>query len=271
MGNWILNISLTFGLMIILLIDYKKDQTEMEWRKFLPMGIGLIVILGICFLNGSAFWDWVLQSFLNNSHIWNLNALFNSIPFNDGAIFRLYQPEALTIFMRWIYHYGFVLSWAAAVTRSFFTKNVGKMVRYTLSSHLLQLPIITPFYVMFLLQEVWYVKGHPDGMARGLTGDDLLTTVQNCFPSMHTSVSFAILLLALREKGPIFKWTMVSYCTLVIFSTLYLEIHWIIDLLGGLLLGYGTVKLVDWLFVLYAKRKRSRSNVKTKAVLSERS
>ncbi|MCC3377919.1 hypothetical protein LKX83_33295, partial [Cohnella sp. REN36] len=73
-----------------------------------------------------------------------------SIPFNDAAIFRIYQPEWFTIFLRWVYGYGFSLALWVAVIRSFLTRDTGKMLRYVLSSHTLQLPIIVPFYTTVL-------------------------------------------------------------------------------------------------------------------------
>ncbi len=30
------------------------------------------------------------------------------------------------------------------------------------------------------------------------------------------------------------------------YSTLYLEVHWVLDVIGGMILAYGTVKLVDF-------------------------
>ena len=63
---------------------------------------------------------------------------------------------------------------------------------------------------------------------------------------MHTSIAFAMFLLVLREKDKIFKLVWGFYCLSVIYSTMYLEIHWVIDIFAGLLLGYCTVKLSDY-------------------------
>lgn len=35
------------------------------------------------------------------------------------------------------------------------------------------------------------------------------------------------------------------FCLSVIYSTMYLEIHWVIDVLAGLIFGFLVVKLVD--------------------------
>ncbi|GIM47410.1 PAP2 family phosphoesterase [Collibacillus ludicampi] len=232
----------------ILMLDYKKDQREIDWSQFLPKGILLLGIPYLVYKYAPAFWYMVAKwEFHNVHHLWNWNGVFRKIPFNNGAIFRVYHPEWLTAFLRWVYRYGFALALWVAVIRSFLAKDGRKMLRYVLSGHTLQLPLIIPFYMTIMLQEVWYVSGDPDGMARNFTPEQADYYTQNCFPSMHTSISVAVLLLALREKGKLFKWTMVTYCSLIVYSTLYLEIHWVLDVIGGIILGYVTVKLSDLL------------------------
>ena len=67
----------------------------------------------------------------------------------------------------------------------------------------------------------------------------------NCFPSMHTSVAYAILLLGLRERSRAFRWMMTVYATSIIISTMYMEVHWIVDVIGGIGLGHAAVILTD--------------------------
>lgn len=237
----------TLCILIVMCLDAFRDQKEISWLRFVPVGLGILAFAYVMFFYAPSFWykvvSWQIKS---GVHLWSWNEAFKHIPFNDGSFFRIWKPAWLTDYMRFVYATGFTLSLWAAVIRSFFTKDARKMVRYMLSGHVLQLPIIVPFYMTILLQEVWYVMGHPDGMARNFTPEEAALWSQNCFPSMHTSVAFAILLLALREKGRIFKSVMVVYCASIIFSTLYLEIHWVLDVIGGMALGFGTVKLADF-------------------------
>jgi membrane-associated phospholipid phosphatase len=146
-----------------------------------------------------------------------------------------------------VYDYGFALSYWIVVIRAFFTKDVQKFGRYSLAGYLLQVPLILPFYNMILLQEVWYVQGTPDLMERNLTPDQQFATAMNCFPSMHTSIAFAAILLAMREKSLWYRWIIGTYGVSIMISTLYLKIHWIIDMFAGMLFAYGCVKLADWI------------------------
>ena len=63
---------------------------------------------------------------------------------------------------------------------------------------------------------------------------------------MHTSIAFAMFLLVIRERNTIFKWVWGFFCLSVIYSTMYLEIHWVIDVIAGLVFGFLIVKLVDF-------------------------
>jgi membrane-associated phospholipid phosphatase len=228
------------------LLDHKDDRRSIPWSQFLWIGVPVLALIDWLWNKRSYPWLFLVNDYLGHfHHVWNWNHLFRMIPWNDGSLFRLYKTHWLTVWLQFAYSQAFVLNLWVAIIRSFLIKDVRKMLQYALGGFVLQMPVIIFFYHTVLLQEVWYVKGDPDGLMRGLTGQKLLNTVANCFPSMHTSVAFAILLLALREKGPYFKWGMVFYCASVIYSTLYLEIHWVIDVISGMALAYVAVRLSD--------------------------
>jgi membrane-associated phospholipid phosphatase len=80
---------------------------------------------------------------------------------------------------------------------------------------------------------------------RILTPAQKFSTTLNCFPSLHTSIAFSGFLLAMREKSKWFRWWIGIYSISIIVATLYLKIHWILDVLAGILFAYGSVKLTD--------------------------
>lgn len=221
---------------------------NLTWDQFLPPGLIAITLFFLIYKYANPLWHqvigWQTQYI---QHIFQWNELFNNIPFNDGAIFRIWQPEWLTQYMRWVYNYGFALSYWICLIYSFFSKDVKKLLRYALAGYLLQVPLILPFYNTILLQEVWYVQEVPDMLQRMLTPEEAFTTAWNCFPSMHTSIAFAGLLLSRREKNPWFRFIAGIYCGSIILSTLYLQIHWVLDVIGGMMFAYGCVKLADWI------------------------
>jgi membrane-associated phospholipid phosphatase len=224
----------------------KSDiRTGIDVKSFLFLALPFLAFIMIIFINGNGIWQSVL-SWEIGRNLFNLNDLFSKIPLNDGSFARIFSPGWFTEYMKFVYNTGFVLAAIVPIVRSALAIDFKKMVRYTLSAHVFQVFLITPLYIAFFLQEVWFVKGHPDMLARVLTPDQTLSTVLNCFPSMHTSIAFAMFLLVLREKDNIFKWVWGIYCISVIYSTMYLEIHWVIDVIAGIIFGYAIVKLVDF-------------------------
>ncbi|KAA8674481.1 phosphatase PAP2 family protein [Clostridium sp. MT-14] len=236
-----------FMLALICFTVYKDIRHDVKLIPFLL--ICTVFFLFIFYINkhGYGFWGKMLRWQIKKDIIVNLNPIFSSIPFNDGSFARVYKSETLTWFFRIVYNNGFVLPVLLALYRSALIMDLKKMLRYTLSAHVLQIFLITPFYLTFHLQEVWYVLGQPDGLARHLSSKAAAGITLNCFPSMHTSICFAMFLLALRERNKIFKFIFGFFCLSVIYSTLYLEIHWVIDIIAGMILAYVTVKLSDFI------------------------
>jgi membrane-associated phospholipid phosphatase len=225
-----------------------KDAKKITWIQFLPAGFLTLVAFYLIFNYANPFWNQVVGWQTREiRHIFKWNDLFNAIPFNDAAFFRVWQPAWLTEYFQWVYMGGFTLSYWICVIRAFFTKDVKKMGLYAMAGYLLQVPLILPFYNTVLLQEVWYVQGTPDLLERVLTPEQQFSTAMNCFPSMHTSIAFAAILLAMREKSRWYKWLVGVYCSSIIVSTMYLKIHWIIDVFAGMAFAYGCVKLADWI------------------------
>jgi membrane-associated phospholipid phosphatase len=144
-----------------------------------------------------------------------------------------------------------------AVVRSLIAFDAFKTARYALAAHVLQFPMIMPFYAAIRVDEVWSVLGHPDPLQRGWSDEVRLDLGANCFPSMHTSVAFAILLLALREKSRTYRVMMVTYATAIILSTMVMQVHWVVDVLAGLALGWAAVRLTDGILA-GAKRRLAR-------------
>ena len=182
----------------------------------------------------------------------NANAMMKALPWNDGSFLWSHRVEPFSRTMAWIYETGFDMVVWIPVVRSLVAFDASKVARYALAAHLVQFPLIMPFYTAIRVDEVWSVLGHADLMTRGWDDEMRLNLGANCFPSMHTSVAFAVLLLGLREKSVLFGRMMALYASAIIFSTVYMEIHWLVDVVAGLGLGVVSVKLVDRLFARFS-------------------
>ena len=236
----------------ILLVSFTSFTVKTEIRrdvsktKFLIVVVPYIIFIFAVFIFGNDIWNHVLKWEMSRSITFNLNRSFTNIPSNNASFARIYKSALLTSYMKLVYTNGFVVSVLVPFYRSVLLTDFKKMLRYTLSAHIFQVFFITPFYVTFYIQNVWFVYGHADPLARNMSYAAAAQSTLNGFPSMHTSIAFAMFLLVIRERNTIFKWVWGFFCLSVIYSTMYLEIHWALDVIAGMIFGFLIVKLVDY-------------------------
>lgn len=102
--------------------------------------------------------------------------------------------------------------------------------------------IAIPFYLFFPVNEVWY--HHPgvnflipqvypafEAEYRALSG------LNNCFPSLHTSLSLTMAIISIKSKAARLGKLIIGCAGIIIFSIFYLGIHWFSDMLAGALLA----------------------------------
>jgi len=71
----------------------------------------------------------------------------------------------------------------------------------------------------------------------------------NCMPSLHIGIPYAVWLCIKRfdhdERWALYRKIVFVYVLLTVFTIIYLGIHWIIDIAGGMIVAYMAVNLAD--------------------------
>ncbi|KXG43107.1 phosphatase PAP2 family protein [Tepidibacillus infernus] len=202
-------------------------------KKYLLHFLALFLILYFNKIEQKIEKDLVVPDFTPMIHQWEGNIVY--------FIQQWFMNDSLTYLLTFFYVIIFPTMMVTSFIvysnrdddRSFYSLIYAMMLNYI---------IAIPFYLFFPVYEVWYYDPHVQFLIpkvypnfeieyRALSGLD------NNFPSLHTSISVTIALIALRSKS---KWlgkiTMFS-AGVIIFSIFYLGIHWLSDMTAGILLG----------------------------------
>jgi|AntRauTorcE11898_2_1112593.scaffolds.fasta_scaffold00136_8 membrane-associated phospholipid phosphatase len=169
------------------------------------------------------------------------------------ATIQSFESQALTTYFSSVYVYGYVfvlvfpvLAYVALSDRKHFQRLV---VAYSINYF-----VGLTLYILFVAYgpRNWYgievgaeaAKVVYENQLYGLTGEDtvneLLTSEvnsrTNVFPSLHTSLSATVAIFAYRTRETYRAWFGIAtvLAVSIIISTMYLGIHWAVDILFGL-------------------------------------
>jgi membrane-associated phospholipid phosphatase len=143
-----------------------------------------------------------------------------------------------------VFFYIFMLQSVLAASLGVYLLDKNRVMLYaTCYAIIINYAVAIPFYLYFPVDEVWsYV---PAGVR--FTMLDVfpkfeqeyrpLSGLNNCFPSLHTSISVTMALLAFRSGNR--RWMVITSISavVIVFGIFYLGIHWLTDMIGGTLLA----------------------------------
>ncbi|PZD94149.1 inositol phosphorylceramide synthase [Paenibacillus sambharensis] len=194
-------------------------------------------LLAILFLNK---WELTLEENMNISS--DFTGFIHSLEggFVSGLQNLFYAPW-MTSFLSFMYLIVFQSLLIVSIGIYTYKKNY-QLFYATCYAVMLNYLIAIPFYLFFPVKEVWAfdptvqfrmldVFPSFESQYRELSGLD------NCFPSLHTSMSVTMAMLAFRSGIKGWAWFCGISASIIIFSIFYLGIHWLTDMLGGVMLG----------------------------------
>jgi membrane-associated phospholipid phosphatase len=105
-----------------------------------------------------------------------------------------------------------------------------------------------PFYLAFPVPERWWIPESQATLLPNRASGALIAAIRplsginNSFPSFHASVSTALALLAQQGQFQ-FRYSLTLVCIAVVLSTFVLGIHWLADIVAGVMIGVLSVVL----------------------------
>jgi membrane-associated phospholipid phosphatase len=100
--------------------------------------------------------------------------------------------------------------------------------------------IALPFYLFFPVTNVYTYYGTSSALTTVIPSIEhffyATTTTNNCFPSLHVAMSILLIKTVSMTNNKRFMYLTYFCAICVICSVIYLAIHWITDVIGGILL-----------------------------------
>jgi tRNA nucleotidyltransferase (CCA-adding enzyme) len=104
-----------------------------------------------------------------------------------------------------------------------------------------------PFLLFFPVTNVYKYFGFQSALELIIPGVETsyyaITSINNCFPSLHIGFVVSVMIITFFSDNRRLKWFMPIFSLSVILATIYLAIHWLLDVIGGIALAL----IVGWL------------------------
>lgn len=179
---------------------------------------------------------------------WNITGTIHAIEGNFvGYVQSVATPE-LTAYFSFMYIYGYVFLLVFPFV-AYFALPTDRPLKEAAIAYVINYGLGLVCYILFVsygprnmipdVVDPLLYSAYPRSQI--LTGEVNANT--NVFPSLHTSLSVSVALLAYRTREAYRGWALVAIPTAVsiVIATMYLGIHWGTDVVAGLLLGLSSV------------------------------
>ncbi len=155
---------------------------------------------------------------------------------------------AVTTLLGYVYVYGYAFLVVFPLV-AYLALEDGRYLRATATAYVVNYAVGLCCYLLFI---AYGPRNYMPDLVQSLLYDALprfqlltseINTNTNVFPSLHTSLSATVALLAVRSREAYPRWVpvAVTLAASVALATMYLGIHWATDVVAGLVLAGGSV------------------------------
>lgn len=182
----------------------------------------------------------------------NVTGVIYAIEGEFVAWLQSLRTPAVTTLLGYVYVYGYVFLLTFPLV-AYLALDDQRYLRATATTYVVNYSVGLACYLLFiaygprnympdLVQSLLY-----DALPRFQLLTSAVNTNTNVFPSLHTSLSATVALLAVRTRDVYPRWPPVAVvlAASVALSTMYLGIHWAMDVVAGLVLAAGSVAVAS--------------------------
>jgi membrane-associated phospholipid phosphatase len=253
LGRLALVVGVLLGISLLTIVGLPRlrrarDQLRYRWQAVYPYValLAVVLVLNSVARDVGGRLSWLLD--------WNLTVYIYDIEGEFVATVQSLATPALTSFLSFIYVYGYVFLLVFPILAYAVLDDL-EPFRHTMLAYAFNYAIGVGCYILFiaygprnmmpeLVDSLLYANWPRSQL---LTSE--VNSNTNVFPSLHTSLAVTVALLAYRTRRIYPSWLVLSVplAASVLVSTMYLGIHWGIDVAAGVVLAVLSLALTEWL------------------------
>ena len=172
------------------------------------------------------------------------------------ALFQTIQSPVLDYYFAFVYMIGFPFLIYFTPILYIISKDVDSL-KFAVVGYAIAIAIALPFLLFFPVHDTWWTSqnyGWYEGTEIHFRLEEIwpsvvevffkFTTLNNCFPSMHSALSALMAYTAWIRNYRRYKYVALAFAISIPIATLYLGIHWLTDVIGGEAVALISVVLV---------------------------
>lgn len=226
-------------------ISHSSETLGTRVRAVLPYAVLLATVFGTRILFRERFWA------LSAAIGYRMTGIFYAIEGNLAAQVQTLIPDIAAPYFASVYMFGYALVVVGPLALYLFADSL-RYLKTILLAYTVNYAVATVLYTLVIARGPRIASSSTQGIIQEffpyftlLTGQ--VNSPRNVFPSLHTSLAVTVLIVAVftREEFP--RWLSLTsvLTTSIVVSTIYLGIHWLIDVVAGLCLAVVSVWLAD--------------------------
>ncbi|MGM0770901.1 MAG: phosphatase PAP2 family protein [Halobacteriota archaeon] len=248
--------------------DFKRNN-ETNWKKMFSLKT-LPYFASACFVYLLVKSQLAFVIFLGKVPDNSYASYMIKIEGDAVAYFQSFATPMLTYSSAFIYLIGFSFLLIFTFLLLMYTQQHEYLQEYTIAFVTIYL-IALPFYIYMPVPVTGFTLPNVVPLLYNMSPIILQGVMivdpflDNCFPSLHAALSVMAMLMVLRTDFRRFKIFAMALTIAILFTILYLGIHWITDMIGGVILALLTyfiatryrkkiLKTLKRIFIAFEKR-----------------
>lgn len=190
---------------------------------------------------------------LSESLNWNITGWIFTLEGMFVAHVQQIIPDSLAFLFSVFYMFGYPYLLIVPLIL-YFSFPTLRILKELLVAYILNFIMGATFYTLFISHGPRIHLSQVEGMMYQMYPETqeltaAISSNANVFPSLHTSMSVVVLLFAWRTRESQPKWLVLATITTlgIVISTMFLGIHWLIDVLAGIVLAVWSYKVAIYL------------------------